>query len=53
MGYDDRTIADMLDQKALAMAQHYRANRSQKLTDVVEKFDAEADRRRAEIGKPS
>ena len=32
MGFDDRTIADMLGQKTLAMAQHYsnRANRSKK-----------------------
>jgi hypothetical protein len=32
----------MLGQKTLAMAQHYsrRANRSRKMTEVVEKFDA-------------
>ena len=55
MGYDDRTIADMLGQKTLAMAQHYsrRANRSRKMTAVVEKFDAEVNRRRTETGKPS
>jgi len=34
MGYDDRTIADVLGQKTLAMAQPYsrRANRAKKLT---------------------
>ena len=50
MGYDDRTIADMLGQKTLAMAQHYsrRANRTRKLTAVVESFDAEVNRRRTE-----
>jgi site-specific recombinase XerD len=55
MGYDDRTIADMLGQKTLAMAQHYsrRANRSRRMTSVVANFDAEVNRRRTEIGKPS
>ena len=55
MGYDDRTIADMLGQKTLAMAQHYsrRANRARKLTAVVENFEIEVNRRRTELVKPS
>ena len=55
MGYDDRTIADMLGQKTLEMAQHYsrRADRSQKMTGVVAKFDVELNRRRTKVVKPS
>lgn len=55
MGMDDRTIADMLGQKTLAMAQHYskRANRARKLTPVVENFAAEVNRRRTGIVKPA
>jgi integrase len=50
MGCDDRTIADMLGQKTLAMAQHYsrRADRSRKMTSVVANFDAEVNRRSIE-----
>lgn len=53
-GFDDRTIADMLGQKTIGMAQHYsrRANRSRKLTGVVESFEAEVNRRRTKIVKP-
>lgn len=53
MGMDDRTIADMLGQQTLEMAQHYskRANRSRKLTGVVARFDLEVNRRRTEINK--
>lgn len=55
MGMDDRTIADMLGQRTLAMAQHYskRANRTRKLTAVIEDFDAEVNRRRTKIVKPT
>jgi integrase len=54
MGMDDRTIADMLGQRTLEMAQHYsrRANRARKLTGVVEEFDAEVNRRWTKIVKP-
>lgn len=47
MGYDDRTIADMLGQKTIQMAQHYskHADRSRKLTAVVHEFNAEIIRR--------
>ena len=55
MGYDDRTIADMLAQKTEAMARHYskRANKSRKLSAVVKNFDAELNRRRTENVKPT
>ena len=43
MGYDERTIADMLGQKTIEMAPHYsrRADKSRKLTAVVANFDQE------------
>ena len=55
MGHDTRTIADMLAQKTIAMAEHYshRANKTQKLTPVVESFDAEVNRRRTKLVKPA
>lgn len=54
IGMDDRTIADMLGQRTLAMAQHYsnRANRSRKLTGVVEQLDAEVTRRQRKGSDP-
>jgi integrase len=50
MGYDERTIADMLGQKTIEMARHYsrRADKTRKLAAVVQCFDAEVNRRRAE-----
>jgi integrase len=55
MGYDERTIADMLGQKTIEMARHYskRANKSQKMTAVVTNLDAEVNRRRTKIVKPA
>lgn len=55
MGMDDRAIADMLGQKTITMAQHYsrRAKRTRKLAGIIESFDAEVNRRRTEIVKPS
>jgi integrase len=55
MGYDERTIADMLAQKTIEMARHYsrRADKSRKLTAVVERFDAEVNRRRTKTVKPT
>ena len=55
LGYDERTIADMLGQKTVEMARHYarRADRSRKMTTVVEKFDAEVNRRRTASVKPT
>lgn len=54
MGYDDRTIADMLGQKTLAMAQHYsnRANRSKKLSKVVRQFEQEVNERHKKLSTP-
>jgi integrase len=55
MGFDDRTIADMLSQKTEAMARHYskRANKTRKLSAVVKDFDAEVNRRRTKSVKPA
>jgi integrase len=55
LGFDERTIADMLGQKTIEMARHYsrRANRTRKLTAVIESFDAEVNRRRTKIVKPT
>lgn len=55
MGFDDRTIADMLGQRTITMAQHYSktANRSKKMTGVVTDFDAEMNKRRTEFVKLS
>lgn len=54
MGYDERTIADMLAQKTIEMARHYsrRADKSRKLAAVVQSFDSEVNRRRTKIVKP-
>lgn len=48
MGKDDRTIADMLAQKTLTMAQHYskHANRAKKLNATVADFNVEIERRK-------
>jgi integrase len=55
MGYDERTIADMLGQKTIEMARHYsrRADRTRKLTAVVTNFDVELNRRRTKAVKPT
>ncbi|TGQ01405.1 MULTISPECIES: tyrosine-type recombinase/integrase [unclassified Mesorhizobium] len=55
MGYDERTIADMLGQKTIEMARHYskRANKARKMTAVVSSFDAEVNRRRTKTVKPA
>ena len=52
MGYDDRTIADMLGHETLNMARHYsrRANRTAKMEGVVTKFEAEIARRKGGRG---
>lgn len=54
-GCDERTIADMLGQKTIEMARHYsrRADKTRKLTAVVESFDAEVTRRRTKLVKPT
>ena len=55
MGYDERTIADMLAQKTTAMARHYstRANKTEKMNAVVKNFDKEMNRRRTKVVKPT
>jgi integrase len=54
MGYDERTIADMLAQKTTEMARHYsrRADKTRKLSAVVANFDAEVNRPRTKVVKP-
>lgn len=54
LGFDERTIADMLQQKTTAMARHYSrdADKSRKLTGVAIDFEAEMNRRRTKIVKP-
>ena len=54
MGFDERTIADVLGQKTTEMARHYsrRANRTEKLGRTVADFDAELNKRRTRIVKP-
>jgi integrase len=51
MGYDERTIADMLGQKTIEMARHYsrRADKRNKLTAVIKNFDDEMVKRRTKI----
>jgi hypothetical protein len=43
LGYDERTIADALGQKAIKMARHYAegANFTRKMRSVVATFDRE------------
>ena len=55
MGYDERSIADMLGQKTTEMARHYarRADRSRKVTSIVENFDVELNKRSSSIVKPA
>ena len=55
MGFDNRSIADLLGQKTEAMAAHYSrpADRTQKNTATIESFIAEVNRRRTKVVKPS
>jgi integrase len=54
-GQDERTIADALGQKTIEMARHYAkgADLRRKMTGVVTSFDAEVNRRRTEVVKPT
>ena len=54
MGYDERTIADLLGQETIEMARHYskHADKGRKMTAVVKDFEAEMDNRRTKVGKP-
>lgn len=51
MGYDERTIADMLGQQTIEMTRHYsrRAEKRNKLTAVIRNFDAELVKRRTKV----
>ena len=51
MGYDERTIADMLGQKTTEMARHYsrRANKQVKMTAVMKDFGAEMIKRSTKV----
>jgi integrase len=54
-GCDERTIADVLGQKTVEMARHYAkgADLKRKMRGVVTDFDAEVNRRRTKIVKPT
>lgn len=54
LGFDERTIADMLQQETTAMARHYSrdADKSRKLAGVTVDFVAEMNRRGTRIVKP-
>jgi integrase len=54
-GCDERTIADALGQKTIEMARHYAkgADLKRKMRSVVSNFDAEVNRRRTRIVKPT
>jgi len=51
MGMDERTIADALGQKTIEMGRHYssRADRSQKMENVVKAFKKAVNKRRTKI----
>lgn len=53
MGKDPATIANMLGQKTEAMAKHYsrRADMSKKMTETVDDFSAEVNRRRTKVSR--
>jgi integrase len=53
LGYDERSIADMLGHETTAMARHYskRADRTRKMEAVVTSFEAEVNRRKTRIDK--
>ena len=54
MGYDERTIADMLGQKTLEMARHYakHADTKSKMRGVITRLDVELDKRKTKAVKP-
>ena len=54
-GCDERTIADALGQKTIEMARHYAegADLKRKMRNVVANLDAEVNRRRTNIVKPT
>ena len=54
-GFDERTIADALGQKTIEMARHYAkgADLKRKMRGVVTELDAEVNRRRTNVVKPT
>jgi integrase len=54
-GFDERTIADALGQKTIEMARHYArgADLMPKMRKVVASFDAELNKRRTKVVKPT
>jgi len=54
-GFDERTIADALGQKTIAMARHYArgADLKPKMLGVVAAFEKSVNERRTKIVKPS
>lgn len=55
LGYDERTIADVLGQKTIEMTRHYSrtADKSRKIENVVKNFDQEVNRRKTQNVYPS
>jgi len=51
MGYDERTIADVLGQKTIEMARHYSrsADKSKKVESAVIKLGAAMNKRRTKL----
>lgn len=55
MGEDERSIADTLGHSTTEMARHYsrRADKTRKLSEIMSRFEAEANRRRTKVVKPT
>jgi integrase len=55
LGFDERTVADMLGQETIEMVRHYskKANKTKKMTGVVASLDEEMNRRKTESVKPA
>lgn len=55
LGYDNRSIADVLGQRTEAMAAHYsrRADRTKKNTATIASYSLELERRRGKVVKPA
>ncbi|MEZ2224131.1 hypothetical protein [Rhizobium sp. RCC_161_2] len=53
LGFNDRTIADMLGQETETMARRYskRANRKRKMQGIIADFEQEVNRRKKEVVK--
>ena len=51
VGFDERTIADALDQRTIEIARHYArcADLTEKIRGVSETFESEVNRRRTKL----